>query len=211
MKKIVRLTVFVIILAGLAVGTSLAFADSAPSGLKTDQRSSSSSMTAELNASSIQEASTSGLAASSSVKAELRGSASEKEASAGSSASSASSSSSSSASSSDDETEIVGVVESLTSDAIVISGAAIAISSDTEIDDEVSVGDTVKVEAFTASDGTLTAREIELFENDDDMDDQGDDDDDFDDDSNDDDFDDDSDDDDSEDDDSEDDDSDDED
>lgn len=76
------------------------------------------------------------------------------------------------------ELEIIGVVESLTSDTLVISGIQIAFTQSTEFEDSIAVGDTVKVHAYTAGDGALTAREVELYPgSDDDLDDDSSDDD----------------------------------
>ena len=68
----------------------------------------------------------------------------------------------------DDEIEIIGVVTSITTDTLVVSDTVIAITPETEFEDVVAVGDMVKVEAFYADDGTLTASKVELFEEDDD-------------------------------------------
>jgi acyl-CoA hydrolase len=76
--------------------------------------------------------------------------------------------SSSSSMNDDDEIEIIGTVTSITTDTLVVSDTVIAITPETEFEDEVAVGDMVKVEAFYADDGTLTARKVELFEEDDD-------------------------------------------
>lgn len=61
-----------------------------------------------------------------------------------------------------EEIEFTGVVETITNDSWTISGRTVAIISLTEIKDVIEVGDTVKVHAILASDGSLTAREIEL-------------------------------------------------
>jgi hypothetical protein len=58
--------------------------------------------------------------------------------------------------------ELVGVVEAITANAWTISGQVIGITAQTEIKDNIIVGDMVKVHVFTAADGSLTAREIEL-------------------------------------------------
>ncbi|MEW6567362.1 MAG: DUF5666 domain-containing protein [Chloroflexota bacterium] len=56
--------------------------------------------------------------------------------------------------------EFSGVVEAMGAESWTISGQVVAITTQTEIDDGIAVGDTVKVEAFVAADGTLTAHEI---------------------------------------------------
>ena len=56
--------------------------------------------------------------------------------------------------------EFSGKVESIGTDAWVIAGRRVKITSTTEIKGSPAVGDTVKVEALLASDGTLTALEI---------------------------------------------------
>ncbi len=61
----------------------------------------------------------------------------------------------------DNPEELVGVVQAMSPDSWTISGQVIAVTSQTEIKDGIQLGDTVKVHAFTAADGTLTASEIE--------------------------------------------------
>jgi hypothetical protein len=65
-----------------------------------------------------------------------------------------------------EENEIVGVVESIADTAWIVSGQTINIIPATEIKGSISVGDQVKVHAVLGSDGSLTAREIELFDGD---------------------------------------------
>ena len=60
--------------------------------------------------------------------------------------------------------EFVGKVESEGIDAWVISGRRVKITSTTEIKGSPAVGDTVKVEALLAADGTLTAIEIKKID-----------------------------------------------
>lgn len=60
--------------------------------------------------------------------------------------------------------EIIGTVTGITTDTLEVDGTAIAITPDTEFEDEVAVGDMVKVTAFYAEDGTLTAHKVELYE-----------------------------------------------
>lgn len=59
------------------------------------------------------------------------------------------------------EVEFRGIVELMADDSWTISGQTVAIVPATEIKGVIAVGDLVKVHAFTADDGTLTAREIE--------------------------------------------------
>ena len=61
---------------------------------------------------------------------------------------------------SQEELEFTGVVEAMGADSWQVSGTTIAISPGTEIKDTISIGDTVKVHAMIAADGTLVAREI---------------------------------------------------
>lgn len=165
MKKILRLSIFVVILAVFAMGTTFAFAQ----GAKTILNLAQSGKTAEEALAAL----------TVSKRSDLRGNGTQDD-------TSTQSSDLSSSSSSDDEIEITGMVESITSDAIVVSGNVIAITSETEFEDEIAVGDMVEVEAISTADGTLTADEIELFEEDDfddDSDGEDSDEDDFDDDS----------------------------
>ena len=168
MKNLVRLTIFVIILAGLAVGTTFALASGAKTLLNIDLRSTGAMKSSD-------DSSADYVAVSVSKSAELHSNGSQEAKGASSAASNAESKAASSTSSYEDDMEIVGMVESLTSDSIVISGTVIAITAETEIKDPIAVGDMVKAHTFTADDGTLTAREIELLDDEDD--DPGDDDD----------------------------------
>lgn len=61
----------------------------------------------------------------------------------------------------DDDSEIFGVVESITADSITIGGVTYTIASFTEFKDIISVGDQVKIHVIVNADGTLTIREIE--------------------------------------------------
>lgn len=61
----------------------------------------------------------------------------------------------------DDDSEIFGVVESITVDSITIGGVAYILANFTEFKDIISVGDQVKIHVTVNSDGTLTIREIE--------------------------------------------------
>jgi hypothetical protein len=63
--------------------------------------------------------------------------------------------------------EFVGVVEAIGSDSWTVAGRIVPITSDTEIEDGIEVGDMVKVELRLTVDGTLIAREIEFYDDDD--------------------------------------------
>jgi len=76
----------------------------------------------------------------------------------------------------DGEFEFSGVVESISTDSWTIGGQTVTITGGTEIDGSVMLGVMVVVEGMRNVDGTLTAREIEFFDDVDD-DDFGDDDD----------------------------------
>jgi predicted RecA/RadA family phage recombinase len=65
-----------------------------------------------------------------------------------------------------EDLEFTGKVESIGSGSWVIDGKTVAITAETEIKGTIVVGDTVKVEALVGSDGALTAREIQLVEDD---------------------------------------------
>lgn len=60
-----------------------------------------------------------------------------------------------------EEIEFTGIVESILDDTWTVDGQVVHITPWTEIDDSPVVGDLVKVHAYIAGDGTLTAREIE--------------------------------------------------
>lgn len=60
-----------------------------------------------------------------------------------------------------DHVEFDGTVESESADSWVISGKTVLVTSETEISGSPAIGDTVKVEALRAADGTLTALEIQ--------------------------------------------------
>lgn len=55
-----------------------------------------------------------------------------------------------------------GVVQSISSGQWVVGGKTLIITGDTRIDEDISLGDSVSVEAEQASDGTLYAEKIEL-------------------------------------------------
>lgn len=61
-----------------------------------------------------------------------------------------------------DEIEIYGLVQAISPQAWQIAGRQVQIASATEIKDDISVGDFVKVHVLVAPDGSMTAREIEL-------------------------------------------------
>ncbi len=63
------------------------------------------------------------------------------------------------------EFEFLGIVESMASDRWTISGQEVLITSETKINDTIVVGNPVKVEALVAADGSLTASQIELLDN----------------------------------------------
>ena len=138
MKNLSRLTVLVVILASLALVTGAAFASGSKTALGIDLRGNG---TPEDSATSTP---TAGV--------DLRGDGTPEDNSASSSMSA------------DGETELTGTLESISSEWIVVSGTQIALTQDTELEDSLAVGDTVKVHAYTAADGTLTAREVELFD-----------------------------------------------
>ena len=60
-----------------------------------------------------------------------------------------------------DEIEFTGAVESIGANSWTVAGRELSISSKTEIEGSIAVGDVVKVHAFETGDGTLVAREIE--------------------------------------------------
>lgn len=66
----------------------------------------------------------------------------------------------------DDDDDFTGIVQAITDNAWIIDGQVFAISDDTEIDNDITVGDTVEVEAQADEDGSLTALEIELEDDD---------------------------------------------
>jgi len=70
-----------------------------------------------------------------------------------------------------DEVEIVGIVESITENEVMIEGEVYLITNLTEFNDEIVVGDIVKVHVILTAEGTKILREIELAN---DFDDNGD-------------------------------------
>lgn len=58
--------------------------------------------------------------------------------------------------------EFVGTVQSMTNSDWTIDGKTILITTETEIQPGVAVGDSVKVEGTTSADGSMTAKEIKL-------------------------------------------------
>jgi hypothetical protein len=73
----------------------------------------------------------------------------------------------------DDSDEFVGIVEAIIGDSWTVNGMTFLVTSQTEIDDDIVVGDLVKVELNSDTGADLTAEEIELAD-DDDMDDDSD-------------------------------------
>ena len=138
MKSLTRLTVLVVVLVGLTLATGVAYAG------QFDQQLSGIVHLVQGTSAQAQDLMDIG----------LRNNAAQQK-------------SSSSSTMDDDEIEIVGIVTGITTDTITVSDTVIAITPETEFKDEVAVGDMVKVEAFYADDGTLTARKVELFEQDD--------------------------------------------
>lgn len=67
----------------------------------------------------------------------------------------------------DDENEIVGILESVDGDTWVVAGTAFLVTESTEIEDEIQIGDLVKVEFSEDPTGGLVANEIELADDDD--------------------------------------------
>jgi hypothetical protein len=65
---------------------------------------------------------------------------------------------------SQEEIEISGTVEEIGPDGWLINGQFVAIDAGSEIEDDIQVGDIVKIHATQNEDGSLTAREIELAE-----------------------------------------------
>lgn len=63
-----------------------------------------------------------------------------------------------------DEAEFVGLVEFIVPEAWTVAGQLFTVSAQTEIKGTIVVGDAVKVHALVGADGSLTAREIELFD-----------------------------------------------
>jgi hypothetical protein len=63
-----------------------------------------------------------------------------------------------------DDSEFSGTVEQISADAWVVSGVTVLVTSETEIEDGISVGDAVKVEGTPNPDGTMTAHEIQADE-----------------------------------------------
>lgn len=63
--------------------------------------------------------------------------------------------------------EFVGVVQNISAGAWTISGVTVTIDEETEIEEGIAVGDTVKVEGIILADDTWLAQEIKLLEDDD--------------------------------------------
>jgi hypothetical protein len=62
----------------------------------------------------------------------------------------------------DSMNEFTGIVEAISADSWQVSGQAFAFTSQTEVKDNILVGDLVKIHFLTNPDGTMTATEIEL-------------------------------------------------
>lgn len=60
------------------------------------------------------------------------------------------------------EIEFSGVVEAIAGDIWTIGGTEVRMTSQTEIESGIAIGDAVQVEAYQAADGTLVALEIEV-------------------------------------------------
>lgn len=60
-----------------------------------------------------------------------------------------------------DESEVFGVVESLTADSVTIGGVTYQFADFTEFKDAIAVGDQVKIHVVVNADGTFSIREIE--------------------------------------------------
>lgn len=66
-----------------------------------------------------------------------------------------------------EEVKLEGILESIESAIWSVGGESFQITSNTEIDENIEVGDTVKVKAFDPGDGTLIALKIERVDDDD--------------------------------------------
>jgi hypothetical protein len=62
----------------------------------------------------------------------------------------------------DDDDEFTGIVEAISAESWQVSGQVFAFTAQTEVKDNIVVGDPVKVHFVTNPDGTMTATEIEL-------------------------------------------------
>ncbi len=67
----------------------------------------------------------------------------------------------------DDDDEFIGVVEAIEGNTWTISGQLFTVTAETEIEDDVQLGDMVEVEFETDSDGNIFVEEIELADDDD--------------------------------------------
>jgi hypothetical protein len=154
MKRLIRLGVFVAILAVLAMGTSFALAGGVKEAL--DNVIPGSNAVDHTKQLLDKDEVSSNVVVAASKSASLKGDGFAEDVS---------------SQSSGDDMEITGAVESLTSDTIVVSGSTIMINGETEFEDEITVGDIVTVQVSPLQDGTLFAEEIELFsDEEDDMD-----------------------------------------
>jgi ribonuclease E len=66
----------------------------------------------------------------------------------------------------DDDIEFTGLVQAIAGDAWVIGSKTVYMTPESEIDDDITIGDVVEVEAQINEDGSLTALEIELEDDD---------------------------------------------
>ena len=62
------------------------------------------------------------------------------------------------------ETEFTGIVESMGSDTWIIDGRTVRVTLQTEVKEQIQVGDRVKIHAYQDIDGVLIAREIERIQ-----------------------------------------------
>lgn len=75
-----------------------------------------------------------------------------------------------------EERELIGTLEMMDDDLWTINGQTFAVTTQTEVEGDFSIGDQVKIHFFNGEDGALTLREIELAGGDDDVDHDADDD-----------------------------------
>jgi acyl-CoA hydrolase len=66
----------------------------------------------------------------------------------------------------DDTIVVIGYITEITTDTLVVSDTVIAITPETVFVDEITVGDKVRVEAYYAEDGRLTALKVKLCDGD---------------------------------------------
>jgi hypothetical protein len=63
-----------------------------------------------------------------------------------------------------EEISFTGIVQSISSGTWLIDGKTVEITSNSDVDDNINVGDEVDVQAWKHSDGTLEAERIESLE-----------------------------------------------